>query len=1015
MPRTASANSNSSGAVVLDKSLPALPPHAISASAFPPDSDNVTLAGSLAEPSPSTPAHQDSQKGEEAPSNVASVGMSLIRVAENVTLSSAVYTAPTMATPTVDDGFSFPVALDNREDPAMLSSNRNQAATAEYLPTKHSSVSAIMRDDYQDLVAGSSRSASTDGNRPKRTSPALPAQHIASLQRGRQSSSEMVDTMRQRQSNEATSTTTSPTVALFDRTRLSPSYEPQDPLDRIGQRGQEVPRSRVSLGAESRHTSLSAIQNTGSPTSSTTNGTFEDSVTSELRRRGSFKRSPLASPILQGSAFDRPARDDSLGKIISRKEVPNSNGDTAQPLQERKGSVSALQRKDSVAKGTISRPIASSVSGTLTADGLPIRSPRRPGSARPDEEREFVAPRNAPPPPPIDMKHRQNASISSIQSEHFSTGELTPTAEDVNDEDGHGGLFRKVSKAVRHGRSHSDKIGALPSPRWRRNGSTEISSPILASPNTAEETIQLRNKLRFAQQRVTELEAEKNALEERVNGTVDLRQMNTELREKRSTMAFLDTQREMVIRELEVMTDHMSKAKDSNRGINVETLQQEVLRDFAASLSRLKDQMSVQIEELVQRKNDVTTQISSLIQMKDKGFQEYEALSTKNAQLTEVNNQLIQNIQDMYKQSRQPGGPVPPLPVQHIQTSTLPPNGLGIYTQQSHKDSMASDAKSISIADTNYSGETQVEAGTMLDAPQVVNIRKGQPKKFNWKKGGASVAKNVSKGLKGAFSSTAQHPNSRDEHFLEGAPYGSIAPGEMPTVGNAPYRAGATNNTNNPGWSNFLTAQRPTGPGAKPSSRDGTPTNASAITVALAPSGLPADTSVFGSDLSARCDFEKRIIPTLVQRCIAEVETRGMNAEGIYRKSGSSSQIKSIQAGFERDCDHFDIADPDLDVHAVTSALKQYFRRLPNPLITFEAYDALLEAVGGPDAAKEVQGAGDEAMARRIAKVVEGVLPNSHRETLAFLMDHLGRVMEMEGENLVSSASNGFVDPGVRD
>jgi hypothetical protein len=32
----------------------------------------------------------------------------------------------------------------------------------------------------------------------------------------------------------------------------------------------------------------------------------------------------------------------------------------------------------------------------------------------------------------------------------------------------------------------------------------------------------------------------------------------------------------------------------------------------------------------------------------------------------------------------------------------------------------------------------------------VVNIRKGQPRKFNWKKGGQNVAKGV-KGLKGAF------------------------------------------------------------------------------------------------------------------------------------------------------------------------------------------------------------------------------------------------------------------------
>jgi hypothetical protein len=905
-----------------------------------------------------------------------------------------------MPTPTLEDGFYVPVALDTRGEESTLLRNKNeQASAADYLPTKHSSVSAIMRDDYGDLVSGSSRSASTDGNRPKRTSPALPPPHIASLQRGRESSTEMADSLRKRQSNETPSAAASPTTSGFDRTRLSPAYEPHDPLDRAGQRTQDAAKSRLSLGGQdSRHTSLSGGNGTNSPaTGSGTTGSFEDSVTSELRRRGSLKRSPLTSPVLQGGVFDRPARDDSLAKVISRKEVPtqnNSNGDSTPTQHERKTSGSEMNRKGSIAGKSISRPIPGTVVNTLAVDAVPTRSPRRPNSTRPEGEGEFVAPRNAPRPPPIDPRHRQNASISSIQSEHFSTGDLTPTAEDDAsryDDDGSGGLFRRVSKAVRHGRSHSDKIQAMPSPRWKRNGSTDltISSPIMASPNSADETIQLRNKLRFAQQRVTELEAEKNALEERVNGTVDLRQMNTELREKRSTMAFLDTQREMVIRELEVMTDHMSKAKDSNRGLNFETLQAEVLRDFAASLSKLKDQMSVQIEELVQRKNDVTIQISSLIQMKDKGFQEYEALSTRNSQLNEVNNQLIQNIQDMYKQGRQPGGPPPPLVQSH--TGTLPPNGLGIYTHAGHKDSLTSDTKSLSIADTTYSGDTQVEGGTLLDAPQVVNIRKGgQPKKtFNWKKGGHAVAKNVSKGLKSAFAAP-QTTSARDEHFLEGAPYGSIAPGEAPIAGNVPYRSGAANPQSN--WGNFLAAPR-AGTSGKPSSRDGTP---------VAPAGLPAETSVFGSDLSSRCDFEKHIIPTIVSRCIFEVEARGMNAEGIYRKSGSSSQIKTIQAGFEKDWQHYDVSDPDLDVHAVTSALKQYFRRLPNPLITFEAYEALLEAVGGAEAAKEVVGAGDEAMGRRVGQVLNEWLPRSHRETLEFLVEHLVRVMDMEGENLVS-------------
>jgi hypothetical protein len=68
-----------------------------------------------------------------------------------------------------------------------------------------------------------------------------------------------------------------------------------------------------------------------------------------------------------------------------------------------------------------------------------------------------------------------------------------------------------------------------------------------------------------------------------------------------------------------------------------------------------------------------------------------------------------------------------------------------------------------------------------------------------------------------------------------------------------------------------------------------------------------------------------------------------MDVEGIYRKSGGTSQVNQVRSGFEADNDH-DISDPDLDIHAVTSAMKNYFRRLPVPLITFAVYDQFLEA-----------------------------------------------------------------------
>ena len=65
--------------------------------------------------------------------------------------------------------------------------------------------------------------------------------------------------------------------------------------------------------------------------------------------------------------------------------------------------------------------------------------------------------------------------------------------------------------------------------------------------------------------------------------------------------------------------------------------------------------------------------------------------------------------------------------------------------------------------------------------------------------------------------------------------------------------------------------------------------------------------------------------------------------EGIYRKSGGKNQVDAVQDGFSKSLD-YDISDPHLDIHTVTSVLKQYFRKLPTPLITYEVYDLLIEA-----------------------------------------------------------------------
>jgi Rho-type GTPase-activating protein 1/2 len=116
-----------------------------------------------------------------------------------------------------------------------------------------------------------------------------------------------------------------------------------------------------------------------------------------------------------------------------------------------------------------------------------------------------------------------------------------------------------------------------------------------------------------------------------------------------------------------------------------------------------------------------------------------------------------------------------------------------------------------------------------------------------------------------------------------------------------------------------------------------------------------------------------------------------MDVEGVYRKSGGSGQVNGVKAGFEKS-DDYDISDPELEIHAVTSCLKQYFRRLPVPLITFDVYDSVLEAARAEDS---------ERRANLMRQAVDK-LPKAHRDCLEFLIFHLARVTSHEKDNLVS-------------
>ncbi|KAI2790055.1 hypothetical protein POX_d05559 [Penicillium oxalicum] len=536
-----------------------------------------------------------------------------------------------------------------------------------------------------------------------------------------------------------------------------------------------------------------------------------------------------------------------------------------------------------------------------------------------------------------------NVSLDSAASpSRLRSGDMDD--DDQNSES----LLRRISNGVRHGRSLSDRsirLGKetkdLRSPAGSGSIGADFGSPT-AGTTQAEEIAWLRSELRKERKRANDMEAVLNA-------TADVKQVNTELSEKRSTMVVLDAQREIVLRELTVLTEHLEAEKRGAAGgpLDLGKFSNQVLRELAESIHKLKQSYSPQIEEMIQQRNDLTDELANLNRQKEKAFQEFEQLSLKNAQLAELNNTLVHQIQGLYKSTSdgQRGA-----------------NGLGLISHgkdksigslETLKPSIDGLTPSISTAHISDDIETQTATATIVPGPQVVNLRKG--KFMNWKKGGQNVAKGV-KGLKGAFMSSEN----------------------VETGGGLPRSQ--TQDPSRQGFG-FFGNQR-SKQGGKMSQADSTP-----VLTEVAAGGL------FGTELEARMEHEKSIIPAIITRCIQEVELRGMDMEGIYRKSGAASAIQGIREGFERSPFDYDISDPDLDIHAVTSALKQYFRKLPTPLITYEIYDKIIDSAEVTHAPTRI-----ELLQKNLSE-----LPRVHRDVLEFLVFHLKRVVERQEENLMTS------------
>uniref|UniRef100_A0A671Z039 Rho GTPase activating protein 21 n=1 Tax=Sparus aurata TaxID=8175 RepID=A0A671Z039_SPAAU len=141
-----------------------------------------------------------------------------------------------------------------------------------------------------------------------------------------------------------------------------------------------------------------------------------------------------------------------------------------------------------------------------------------------------------------------------------------------------------------------------------------------------------------------------------------------------------------------------------------------------------------------------------------------------------------------------------------------------------------------------------------------------------------------------------------------------------------------------------------------------------------------------------------RFVPLIVEVCCNVVEERGLEYTGIYRVPGNNAAISSMQEELNsKGMNDIDIQeDKWRDLNVISSLLKSFFRKLPDPLFTNEKYADFIEANRTEDSVERL---------KELKRLIQE-LPDHHFETLKFLCAHLKKVSDnceknkMEPRNL---------------
>ncbi|SJL05827.1 uncharacterized protein ARMOST_09163 [Armillaria ostoyae] len=140
-------------------------------------------------------------------------------------------------------------------------------------------------------------------------------------------------------------------------------------------------------------------------------------------------------------------------------------------------------------------------------------------------------------------------------------------------------------------------------------------------------------------------------------------------------------------------------------------------------------------------------------------------------------------------------------------------------------------------------------------------------------------------------------------------------------------------------------------------------------------------------------------IPKIVKMCVAEIDSRGSEAEGIYRVSGRHAVVQSLQRDIEKDESAFEFKQHH-DIYAVASLLKLYLRELPEPVFRFSLQDRIHHS----EELAEHQSNNFMLLRSKMRR-----LPAVHQATLKAIVEHLARIVAMSDKNKMDAKNVAIV------